>query len=36
VNKGSKSLDQLVQAATSVYYNRDVEKEKKRISGRRL
>jgi hypothetical protein len=40
----SRDLDQLVHAATSVYYNRDLEKEKKKIwkrkrermNGRRL
>jgi hypothetical protein len=44
VAEGSRNLDQLVHVATSVYYNRDLEKEKKRtwkkkrerINGRRL
>jgi hypothetical protein len=42
--EGSRDLDQLVYIATSVYYNMDLEKEKKdlerekreRINGRRL
>jgi hypothetical protein len=29
VVEGSRELDQLVHVATSVYYNRDLEKEKK-------
>jgi hypothetical protein len=29
VAEGSRDLDQLVPVATSVYYNRDLEKEKK-------
>jgi hypothetical protein len=29
VAEGSRDLDQLVHIATSVYYNRDLEKEKK-------
>jgi hypothetical protein len=29
VAEGSRDLDQLVHVVTSVYYNRDLEKEKK-------
>jgi hypothetical protein len=29
VAEGSRDLDQLVHVATSVYYNRDLEKERK-------
>jgi hypothetical protein len=29
VTEGSRDLDQLVHIAISVYYNRDLEKEKK-------
>jgi hypothetical protein len=29
VAKGSRDLDQLVHITTSIYYNRDLEKEKK-------
>jgi 1,4-dihydroxy-2-naphthoyl-CoA synthase len=29
VAEGSRDLDQLVSVATSVYYNRDLEKERK-------
>jgi hypothetical protein len=29
VAEGSRDLNQLVRVATSVYYNRDLEKEKK-------
>jgi hypothetical protein len=29
VAEGNRDLDQFVHAATSVYYNRDLEKEKK-------
>jgi hypothetical protein len=29
VAEGSRNLDQLVHVATSVYYNRDLEKQKK-------
>jgi hypothetical protein len=42
VAEGRRNLDQLVQVATSVYYNRDLEKEKtwrrkrERINGRRF
>jgi hypothetical protein len=31
VAKGNRGLDQLVHVATSVYYNRDLEKEKKDV-----
>jgi hypothetical protein len=43
VHEGGRDLDQLAQVATSIYYNRDLEKEKRiwrgkreRINGRRL
>jgi hypothetical protein len=31
VTEGSRDLDQLVHVATSIYYNRELEKEKKRL-----
>jgi hypothetical protein len=43
VAEGSRDLDQFVHVATSVFYNRDLEKEgrtwkrkRERISGRKL
>jgi hypothetical protein len=43
VAEGSRDLDQFIHEATSIYYNRDLEKEKKdmerekeRTNGRRL
>jgi hypothetical protein len=35
VTEWSKDLDQLVYIATSVYYNRDLEKEKKDLEKKK-
>jgi hypothetical protein len=35
VAEGNRDPEQLVHVATSVYYNRDLEKEKKDLRGKR-